>query len=79
MLKKFIVSGAVVAGFAALSLAAPAYASDEYDNDVATQSGNTIVCGNRTIGDISVPILNLAPVTFSNNEATDCSIRTNQN
>ncbi|RBQ16449.1 hypothetical protein DP939_29425 [Spongiactinospora rosea] len=79
MLKKFIVGSAVVAGFAALGLSTPAYAGEGWESNAAEQSGNVNVCGNRTIGDIFIPIIPLGPVTNSNNESTDCSFRVHQN
>ncbi|GLW05578.1 hypothetical protein Misp01_07080 [Microtetraspora sp. NBRC 13810] len=82
MLKKLALGGAVLAAWAGLGLA-PAHAAapwpwPEGGDNTAAQSNNVIVCGNQTIGDIAVTLLNLAPVTLNNKKPVDCSIRAYQ-
>ena len=82
MLKKLALGGAVVATFAGIGFATPAQAATPYPKDnnvnVSSQSGNVVVCGNKAIGDITIPILNLSPVTSADREPVDCSIRNTQ-
>ncbi|MCG5217192.1 hypothetical protein [Streptosporangium sp. KLBMP 9127] len=84
MLKKFLASGAVIAGFAGLGFAAPAHATTpwpqpENHSNVSSQNDNVFVCGNKTIGDITAAVITLAPVTTADNDSTDCGVRNNQN
>ncbi|MDF5751462.1 hypothetical protein [Spongiactinospora sp. TRM90649] len=80
MLKKLAFSGAVLAAFAGVGLAAPAHATVGPDeNNVAQQSGNVIVCGNSAIGDITIPLIPLSPVTINSQKPVDCSVRAYQN
>lgn len=83
MLKKLALGGAAVAAFAGLGIATPALAdvpwpNNENEFNISEQSGNTVVCGNKAIGDITVAILNLNPVVSSDKEPVDCSIRVQQ-
>jgi hypothetical protein len=85
MLKKLALGGAVLAAFAGMGLATPAQAnsgvpwpSNENKFNVSEQSDNVVVCGNRGIGDILIPVIPLAPVTFADREEVDCSIRAYQ-
>ncbi|GLW05580.1 hypothetical protein Misp01_07100 [Microtetraspora sp. NBRC 13810] len=80
MFRKLLVAGAVVSGFA--GLASPAQAGGHWpppDHDnISTQSGNTAVCGNETIGDITLGLITLAPVTATGNEPVNCNFTVNQ-
>lgn len=84
MIKKLFAIGALAAGFAGLGLATPAQASpwpvntNEYN--IASQNDNLAVCGNRAIDDIIVGLLPIAsPITASDKEPVDCSVRAYQN
>ena len=85
MIKNLALGGAAIAAFAGLVLATPAHAvsgppwPSDNETNVATQSDNVIVCGNRGIGAITTTGANVGPLTFANNEAVDCSIRATQN
>ncbi|MEU7897185.1 hypothetical protein AB0B45_30515 [Nonomuraea sp. NPDC049152] len=79
MLKKLALSGAVLAAFAGVGLATPAQAdtwpkpSDAAQN-VSTQNGNTAVCGNQGIGDVTAVVLNFTPVVIRDNKAVTCQV-----
>jgi hypothetical protein len=84
MLKKLVLGGAVLAAFAGVSLATPAQAAsvapwpNENKVNVSEQSGNVVVCGNRGIGDISLLVVPVSPVTFVDRENVDCGFRAYQ-
>ncbi|MDF5751463.1 hypothetical protein [Spongiactinospora sp. TRM90649] len=82
MLKKLAIGG-TLAAFAVAGIGAPAMAATPWPQDqdlnTSTQSGNVVVCGNSTIGDIFIGLLTLAPVTVSKKDPVDCSIRVYQN
>ncbi|MEU7897179.1 hypothetical protein AB0B45_30480 [Nonomuraea sp. NPDC049152] len=83
MLKQLLVSGAVIAGLAGVAFVTPAQAdewpkSNETELNVSTVSGNTAVCGNRGIGDITVALIPIGPMTSANNESTGCNVSVNQ-
>ncbi|GAA5071052.1 hypothetical protein HNP84_009152 [Thermocatellispora tengchongensis] len=84
MLKKLVLGGAAVSAFAGLGLVTPALADtpwpgNENNINVSKQSDNVTVCGNKAIGDITVVLLNLNPVTSADREPVDCSIKAVQN
>ncbi|GLW05579.1 hypothetical protein Misp01_07090 [Microtetraspora sp. NBRC 13810] len=83
MLKKLALGGAVLTAWAGLGLATPAQADAPWPkpggDNVAAQANNVVVCGNKAIGDISIPLIPLQPVTFNNTQPVDCSIRAYQN
>ncbi len=85
MLKKFLVSGAVIAGFSSLGLAAPAQAESAFpppvhnEYNIAHQNSNTAVCGNGLIDNVAAGVINLAPVTATDSKSTGCNVTANQN
>ena len=84
MLKKFLAVGAVVAGFAGMGLSAPAQANsepwpvNENHYNIASQNDNVSVCGNRAIGDITLGLITLNPMTDADDNSVDCSFKINQ-
>ena len=82
MLKKLALGGAVVAAFAGMGFATPAQAATPWPGgdkiNVSQQNDNTVVCGNKTIGDITIPIIPLTPVTLVDREPVNCNITNHQ-
>ena len=76
MLKKLVLGGVALTALTG-GLATPAMANpwDGRTINVSEQNGNVTVCGNKAIGDITVAILNLNPVTTADREPVDCGIQ----
>ncbi|MEU7897184.1 hypothetical protein AB0B45_30510 [Nonomuraea sp. NPDC049152] len=83
MIKKLAFSGAVLAAFGGLAIAGPALA-DTYPQpgaakqNVSAQNGNTAVCGNSGIGDITVALVPLNPIVFNEDKSVNCSVQVDQ-
>ncbi|SDQ84580.1 hypothetical protein [Thermostaphylospora chromogena] len=84
MLKKFLVAGAVLAGFAGMGLATPAQAYvgepkpvNENDYNVSSVGDPVVVCGNSVIGDLTLNLSALLglPATDADKKSVDCSIK----
>ncbi len=79
MLKKIVFSGAAAAAIAGLAFVPPAHADKRpvarKGINVAQQSGNVVVCGNRGIDEVLVLVAPLSPVTPINRDRVDCGTR----
>lgn len=78
MITKLAFGAAVFAAFAGAALVGPAQADVRYSEpngtaqNVAAQNGNTQVCGNRGVGDVTTIGAPLVPIVFNDNEAVNC-------
>ncbi|MEV5413854.1 hypothetical protein AB0K60_34125 [Thermopolyspora sp. NPDC052614] len=79
MLKKIVLGGAAAAAFAGLGFVPPAHADKHPVHrkgiNIAQQSGNVVVCGNRGIDEVLVLVAPLTPVTPVNRDRVDCGVR----
>ena len=84
MLKKFLVAGAVLAGFAGMGLATPAQAEaggpwpvNKNDYNISSIGDPVAVCGNSVIEDLSlgVSLLLGGPVSDADKHSVGCSIK----
>jgi len=87
MLKKFLVAGAVLAGFAGMGLAAPAQAEvggpwpvNDNDYNISSIGDPVAVCGNSVINDLTVGISALLanPVMDADKHTVACNISVTQ-
>ena len=86
MLKKFLVAGAVLAGFAGMGLAAPAQAEvggpwpvNDNDYNISSIGDPVAVCGNSVINDLTLGLSLLSgPVTDADQHAVACNISVSQ-
>jgi len=86
MLKKFLVAGAVLAGFAGMGLAAPAQADsgnpwpiNKNHFNISSVGDPVAVCGNSVINDLTLGLSLLSgPVTDADQHGVACNISVTQ-